>query len=384
MEIGYFDCFSGASGNMILGALIDAGLDKNFLIQELKKIPLEGWRISVDQVKRAGFGATYVDIKIKKNQPKRGLKEIKKNILKSRLEKDVQNKIIKIFLTLAKAESKVHRIPVAKVHFHEIGAVDTILDIAGAVIGFKKLGLEKIYCSALNLGSGLVKTEHGVLPVPAPATAEILKGVPTFQNEIKFELTTPTAAAILKTLAAGFGPMPEMKIEKIGLGAGTKNFAEHPNILRLFIGESLPKEAQDILIEFNLDDASSQIFETLFEKVFQAGAWDIYLTPIQMKKNRPAFKVNIIAPEKNLEKIAEIVFAETPTFGLRWWPIGRIKLDRKFETVKTPLGKVKFKIGSYKNKVMTAAPEYEDLKKIAEEKKLPFRKVREIVLKSSL
>lgn len=375
MKIAYFDCFSGISGNMVLGALIDAGLDKNFLIKELKKIPVSSYKIFISKVRRAGFPATLVEIKITGRQPVRNLKEIKKIILKSRLAPAAQKKIIQIFANLARAESLVHGIPLPKVHFHEIGAVDAILDIAGAVIGLEKLGVEKIFASALNLGSGTVKTTHGRLPVPAPATLELTKGTPVFQNFNAEELTTPTGAAIIKTLGAGFGPLPAMTPQKTGAGAGTKNFPNLPNILRIIVGEAATSsKEQEIMVEFNLDDASPQIFENFFEKAFQNGALDVYLTPVQMKKNRPAVKVSLLVPQGALKKIIDLIFSETPSFGLRWWPIEKVALERKFLFIKTPLGKIKFKAGFLNGKIVNLAPEYEDLKKIAAGGKIPFKK----------
>jgi uncharacterized protein (TIGR00299 family) protein len=288
MKVAYFDCFSGISGDMILGALVDLGVDVDYLKGQFKKIDISGYDIKAKKVEKQHIHGTKVDIVIKEKQRHRSLKDINELIDKSGLDKEVKQSSKKIFLKVAEVESKVHNIYINKVHFDEIGALDSILDVVGAVIGLKKLNIEKVYSSHLNLGRGFVECSHGLIPVPAPATAEILKGVPVYSTNVDAELVTPTGSAIITTLTNDFGPMPLMRIDKLGYGAGKADF-QHPNLLRIFIGDLVSTYDTDFtnMIETNIDDINPEIYSYLVQKLLDHGALDVFLTNIQMKKSRP-------------------------------------------------------------------------------------------------
>jgi hypothetical protein len=386
MKIAYFDCPSGISGNMILGALLDTGLDKDYLNQELLKILnpkseiRNEFQIRITKVKKHGISGTHVEVKPKKEKTFRNLEDILGIINKSRLSKQVKFLGSRIFKRLAEAEAKVHGIPVNKVHFHEVGAVDAIIDIVGACIGIEKLGIEKIYCSPLPSGKGKIVHAHGLLPNPSPAAAELLKGVPTYSAGIKGELVTPTGAAIITTLADSFGDLPRMKVESIGYGAGTMNLPI-PNLLRIFIGEAeIPAERDAVLqIETNIDDMDPKHFPQVIARLMKAGALDAYVQPILMKKKRQGFNLVVLcAPEKR-DEILDELFTRTTTFGARVYVVPREKLPRKFIKIKTRYGKARTKLGLLGGRVKTIAPEYEDYKLIAKKHRIPIQKVyREI------
>lgn len=379
MEIAYFDCFSGISGDMILGSLIDLGLDIEYLKNEFKKINLSGYEINAEKIKKRDISCIKVNITVKDKQKHRSLKEINALIDKSELNPEVKKKSKDIFLKLAKAESKVHNIDIDKIHFHEIGAIDSILDIIGAVIGLDKLNLKKIYCSTIPVGRGFVKSAHGKLPIPAPATSELLKGIPTYSTKVEGELVTPTGAAIISSLTENFGEMPLMKIEKIGYGAGKSDF-DHPNLLRIFVGESLEKYDTDTVnvIELNIDDMNPEHYEVVFEKLLKNGALDVYLTNIQMKKNRPGIKLSIISPLEITNELTDIIFNETTTFGLRIYKTQRKKLFVEKVKVKTKYGEITIKIGKIKDEIKLISPEYEDCKKLAQENNVSLKKIYEL------
>ncbi|MEK7828210.1 MAG: nickel pincer cofactor biosynthesis protein LarC, partial [Deltaproteobacteria bacterium] len=288
MKIAYFDCCSGISGDMVLGALIDMGLDIRILRRELSKLRIRDYSISASKAERHHITGTSFKVKFKESRHHRTFTDIKNLINKSKLSAKVKELSVSIFFNLAKAEAKVHGCKVAEVHFHEVGAVDSIVDIVGTAVGVEQLGTERIYASALPLGSGWVETAHGRMPVPAPAALELLMGVPVIPSSVKSELTTPTGAAIIKTIAKGFGNMPQMKIEKIGYGIGTRDFEQIPNILRIVTGEGSGGQEKLIMIETNIDDMNPQIYDYLMTRLFKKGALDVFLTPIQMKKGRPA------------------------------------------------------------------------------------------------
>lgn len=383
MKIAYFDCFSGISGDMIIGALIELGLDINFLKKELDKLNLKNYKIKSKKIIKNGITATKFDIieSQKHNHEERNLKEIYDIIDNSKLENETKNTIKKIFLKIATAESKIHNKAIDKIHFHEIGTIDTIVDIAGAVIGLKKLSIEKIYCSKLNVGSGFVNFSHGKFPVPAPATVEILKDIQIYHNNIEAELVTPTGAAIITTLADKFGDMPTMKIEKIGYGAGTKDL-EQPNVLRVFLGESdeIQNEAINV-IETNIDNMNTEIYPYVIDKLMENSALDAYLTNIIMKKGRPAVKLTVLSDIKDTDKLCNIIFDETTTLGVRIFCSERKILNRKIKTIKTKYGNVRIKISRLGNEVKNVIPEYEDCVRIAKSKKVPLKKVYEEVNK---
>jgi len=391
LKIAYFDCFSGISGDMCLGAVVGAGVSIKELEKELKKIPVGGYRLISKKVKRAHFASTKVDViqgpkPLTRDQAKgfkvqclRNWEDIERIIHKSSLSKEIKQKGLNIFKRLFKAEAKVHGEALDKVHLHEIGAIDCIIDVFGTIIGLNLLGVEKVFSSPINLGSGFVKTETGILPVPAPATAEILKRVPVYSRDISFELTTPTGAAIIKELSSGFGDMPAMNIGKIGTGAGNRDIKDRPNVLRLFIGDQRPSVYQSderaIIIETDIDDMNPQIYEYVMAKLFKAGALDVHLTHILMKKGRPAVKVTVICNESLKEDLMEIVLKETSTIGLRFYETKRKVLQREIKMIDTEFGKVRVKFSRLGDDIIEATPEYEDCKRIAKRLNIPLIEV---------
>jgi len=380
MTLAYFDCFSGISGDMTLGALVDAGVGIDVLRSELAKLDLAGYAISAEKVTRSGLAAIKVNVVLeKKEQPSRRLPDITKIIEDSSLSPAIKQKSMAIFTRLAAVEAKVHNTTIDHVHFHEVGAVDAIVDIVGSVIGLEHLGITNIIASPLNVGSGSVQTSHGRLPVPAPATAELLKGVPLYSSAPEFELTTPTGAAIISTLASSFGPLPRMRTDRIAYGAGDKDFPGQPNVLRLFIGEPIAAYEEDtsVLIETNIDDMNPQVYDYLIEKLMKQGAQDAYLTPIIMKKGRPAILLSVLTDNAKSDSMLDIIFRETTSIGVRIREVGRKKLSRELREVETQFGKVRVKIGSRGDELLTVTPEYEDCKKLAEEKQAPLKTVME-------
>src|SRR3989338_6918448 len=387
MKTLYFDCFSGISGDMIIGALLDLGLDFEHLKKELKKLNIEDYKIYSKKIVKNGITATkfYVieNKHHKHHHHERNIKEINSIINKSKLNNEIKNKIKKIFLKIAAAEAKVHKTSINKVHFHEIGAIDTIIDIAGAVIGLDKLKVEIIHCSKLNTGTGFVSFSHGKFIIPAPATAEMLKGVPIYHNNIKFELVTPTGAAIITTLANSFGEIPAMKLERIGHGAGTKNL-QQPNVLRVFYGELDEDSGVDdriMIMETNIDNMNPEIFPYIVERLMKNNALDAYTMPIEMKKGRHGIKITALCDKKDIDKLSKILFEETTTLGIRIFPAGRKKLEREIKKINTKYGKVRIKISKLDGKIKNVTPEYEDCARIARKYKIPLRKVYEKINK---
>jgi uncharacterized protein (TIGR00299 family) protein len=380
MRTAYFDCFSGISGDMTLGALVDAGVSIDVLRAELAKLGLPGYEIKAEKVKRCGIAATKVHVIIDhKDQHARHLVDILDIIDRSSLSSSIQRKSSMIFHRLAEAEAKVHGTTTDHVHFHEVGAVDSIVDIVGSVIGLELLGISRIMTSAVNVGSGTVQTSHGLLPIPAPATAELLKEIPLYESDTKFELTTPTGAAIISTLGALFGPLPPMKANVIAYGAGDKDFPGKPNVLRLMIGElvTIHDEDTSLVIETNIDDMSPQVYDYLIGKLMQQGAQDAYLTPIIMKKGRPAILLSVLTDKSKTDTMVDTIFRETTSIGVRIQEINRKKLIREIADVKTPYGTIRVKISKHGNEVLTITPEYEDCKRIAEEMQVPLKNVIE-------
>lgn len=382
MKTAYFDCFSGISGDMVLGVLIDVGLDVNYLKKELEKLDVSGYEIKVKKVEKNHIIGTDVDVIVKEKQKHRSLKDIYNIIDNSRLGKEIKELSKEIFLRLAEAESKVHNIKIGKVHFHEVGAIDSIIDIIGTVIGLKKLQIKDVFCSYLPLGKGFVSCSHGVLPAPAPATVEILKDIPVYSANIKHEMVTPTGAAIITTLTSHFGDMPLMKINRVGYGAG-KTEIKHPNLLRVFLGDLQQGYNVDVttMIETNIDDMSPEIYGYIVQKLFDNGALDVFFTHIQMKKNRPGIKLSVISSMENVEKLVDIIFTETSTFGVRFYETKRMKLNVEKRRIKIKYGEVTVKIGRYKNQIMTVSPEYEDCKRLAIKNDVPLKDVYELAKK---
>lgn len=379
MDIAYFDCFSGISGDMVLGALIDLGLEVQYLKGELQKLDLSGYKITVKRVEKNHIMGTAVDVSVTKDKTHRHLNDILILIDKSQLDNKTKDISKKIFQILAEAESKVHNIPIDQVHFHEVGAVDSIIDIVGAVIGVQKLQMNHVFSSPLPLGTGFISCAHGIIPLPAPATVEILKDIPVYSTNMKHEMVTPTGAAIITMLAKQFGNMPLMKIKKIGYGAG-KTEMPHANLLRVFLGETMDEHEADVttMIETNIDDTNPEVYGYLVQKLFDHGALDVFFTHIQMKKNRPGVKLSVISTLENVDKLVAIIFSETSTFGIRFYETKRMKLTVEKRRVKTKYGEITVKIGRYKNQIKTVSPEYEDCKNIADKYNIPLKDVYEL------
>lgn len=371
MRIAYFDCFSGISGNMVLGALVDIGVDLEKLRVELGKLPLEGYGIEASRVSKRGVRATYVDVITAHPDQPRTLKDIMGLIDRSRLDEDLKKRGREIFARLTEAEARVHDLNIEAVHLHEVGATDTLVDVFGSLIGLKVIGIDEVRCSPLNLGSGLVQCSHGWLPVPAPITVELLRGVPAYAGEAKGELTTPTGAAIATGTAAGFGEMPLMRVEAVGYGAGRMD-PEVPNLLRVLVGERLgaggASGAETVMVtETNIDDMNPQFYDHIMEILLQAGALDVFLTPVQMKKNRPGVLLSAIGRREDTQRIVDVMVRESTTLGVRISETQRVSLPRSSGTVDTRFGQVRVKVARRGDGSSTMTPEYDDCKKAARE-----------------
>ncbi len=379
MKLAYFDCFSGASGDMILGALIDAGLDLGQLETELAQLGLSGYHVGASKITKQGFAATQFEVTLDGNeqQPHRHLHHITKIIDDSHLGQAVKTRAKEVFGRLAQAEADVHGTTIEKVHFHEVGALDAIVDVVGACLGLEMLGIDKIYASAIPTGSGTVKCDHGVMPVPAPATANLLKGVPLAATEETGELTTPTGAAILTTLSAGFGALPAMTIRSVGYGAGHRDGEHRPNVLRVIIGETddIGDTDEIVVLEANLDDVSGEIIGHACDLLMLAGALDVFTTPIFMKKGRPATMITVLAEPDQAISLEEILFRETTTFGIRRTSARRAKLHRTHAAVQTRYGEIRVKVGSRSGANPIASPEFEDCRAAAVRHQVPLREV---------
>lgn len=441
-KIAYLDCFSGISGDMFLGALVDAGVPAQLLEDTVKALDI-GARLEITQVKRNGIGATKVDVyargekdlpreeyweqrKQRKAPPRheehhshgpegahshqavellehnyaksgatsragvpaphehthgRGLKEIRETIGRAAISDGAKATAIAIFEALGAAEAKIHGTDIESVHFHEVGAVDAMVDIVGAAVGAEALGVEEIVCSPLNVGGGTVQCEHGTLPVPAPATLELLKDAPVYSSGIQAELVTPTGAAIVKTLAKRFATFPSMTIEKSGYGAGTRDFSGHANVVRLIVGEAQPghgaktSEETIVVLEANLDDLNPQIYGYVLDRLLEEGALDAFGLPVQMKKNRPGMLLTVLCRPADTARLTELLFMETTTLGVRQRQEARHALARKWVTVSTRWGDVRMKLGSMNGSVTNYAPEYEDCRRLAAEHRVPLKAV---------
>lgn len=396
MKIAYFDCFSGASGDMINGACLDAGLDIEALRASLAGLKVDGYRILAEKVRKQGFAATQFSVQVdaSADRPHRHLHHIREIIESGDLSDRVRSQSIDIFTRLAEVEAKAHGTTIEKVHFHEVGAIDAIVDIVGACLGLEMLGVDEVHCSAIPTGSGTVKCEHGTMPVPAPATAALLEGVPIAATDEVGELTTPTGAAILTTLAKSFGPLPAMIIDRIGVGAGQRDGQTRPNILRVLIGQaqeageavdSTPAsdEVDEIMVlEANLDDVTGEIIGHTYDRLFKAGALDVYTTAIHMKKNRPGTVLTVLAPPELREKVESILFAETTTFGIRSHLVNRRKLVRSTEEVETEYGTIRIKVGRRQGQVVTASPEYEVCRAVATRVDQPLHDVMDVAMRA--
>jgi uncharacterized protein (TIGR00299 family) protein len=382
MKAAYFDCFSGISGDMTLGALVDAGCSVDVLRGKLQGLQVPGWELFAHKVWKNGMAATHVRVKTEDTQTHRSLATILEILEKSKLDDRVKERAGAIFSKLGQAEAAVHGVPVEKIHFHEVGAVDAIVDIVGACIGFEELGFEWFACSPLNVGGGTARMAHGILPVPAPATARLLMGKPTYSNGVQKELVTPTGAAIVATLCELFGPQPAMKISAIGYGAGTADLEGQPNVLRIMVGE-VSDEAVDghggtiRVLEANLDDMNPQIFGYLLERALAAGALDVFATAVLMKKSRPGTLVTILCKPEDEGKFQDMLFAETTTLGVRSHLVERRALPREIVKVVTRFGEVRLKISRADGRMRHASPEFDDCRRLAEEKNVPLQEVME-------
>jgi hypothetical protein len=385
MKCLYIDCFSGISGDMFLGALVDLGVPQKYLKEELSKLSIKDYSISFSRTVRMGISSRRVKVKDlhKKSEHHhhhRTYADIEKLINKSRLKKSVKDKSIDIFFRIAKAEGKIHNRKISEVHFHEVGAIDSIVDIVGSAAGIDFLGVDECIASRVPLGSGFVKCQHGTIPVPAPATLEILKGVPVYSSSIKSELVTPTGAAILASLVKEFKSLPEMKILKTGFGAGTKVFEDIPNVLRLILGEADSIREKDCVwvLETNMDDMNPEWSGFLMDRLFEAGALDVLMIPVYMKKNRPGILLKVICDEKKREKLTSVIFSESTTLGVRSYSAERDILKRRQGKLKTKFGVLNVKIFK-ERKGERIAPEFEECKKVALKRNVPLKEVYEAV-----
>ncbi len=377
MKIVYFDCFSGISGDMVLGALVDAGLNIDDLKSELRKLNLTGYHITSTKTKRNGISATKVSIKVEVSDKVRHLKDIVTIINQSTLSPWVKEKSLLIFNKLAHVEATIHASDINSVHFHEVGAMDAIIDIIGAMIGLEKLGIKKVYASKIHVGSGFIECQHGTIPAPAPATCGLLKNLPIYSNGISSELVTPTGAAIISSIAEQFGNLPEMITHAIGYGAGSKTL-NIPNLLRIFIGEldSTEFETEEVYqVETNIDDMNPEFYDHVISSLFEMGCQDVFLIPIQMKKNRPAAMLNVLVQPDKLKSAMDTIFTETSTLGLRIHKVQKKMLKREYTKIETEYGEVTIKIGRMANKITTLAPEYDECQNIALKHKLPIRSI---------
>ena len=385
MTIAYFDCFSGASGDMILAALVDAGADVANLRRQLEALSVGGCSILAEKITKQGFAATRITVPGHPGEdaPHRSPGTVRRIIKDAELSDWVKRQAVAVFQRLAKAEATVHACPVEQVHFHEVGAVDAIADIVGAMIALEDLGVDRVLCSPIPTGSGTVTCAHGVLPVPAPATADLLRGVPLAECDEAGELTTPTAAAVLTTLAESFGPLPAMTVERSGYGAGRREGVQRPNLLRVILGKPVTEMQTDeiTVLETNLDDVSPEVVGYCLERLLEAGALDAYAVPIYMKSSRPATLLTVLAEPQRVPDLEAILFAETTTLGVRRQTARRSKLSRRTERVETPFGLIGVKVGRRGQGVLTAAPEYRDCREAARRHHVALRVVMEAALR---
>jgi pyridinium-3,5-bisthiocarboxylic acid mononucleotide nickel chelatase len=375
----YFDCPSGAAGDMVMGALVDAGVPLDGLRDELRKLPLEGWEVSAREVRRGAFRATKVEVEIRSevHHPHRSLGDILRIIERSTLADAEKARAARIFQRLGEAEARAHGTTTDEVHFHDVGAVDAIIDVTGAVVGLALLGAESVHVSALPVGSGFVNGPHGTIPVPGPGTVELLRGFPLVDTGVRAELLTPTGAAILTTLADGAGRMPSMVLERVGYGAGTMDFPDRPNVLRCLVGTASSKGGQEtvVQVETTVDDMSPQLYEPLMDRLFEAGALDVCLTPVIMKRSRPGVVLTALCAPDRVDDLARVLFEESTTIGVRWSEWRRARLDRELVTLATAYGPIPFKVSRLGGRIVTATPEFADVARIAREKSLAVREV---------
>jgi uncharacterized protein (TIGR00299 family) protein len=401
VRVLYFDCFAGAAGDMILGALLDAGLPFEELKRALGSLAVEGWEVSADRVLKTGLTATKFRVDEHRaslaeagsraaahphhshhDHSHHSLKDIERAIQRSALSESGKQRATSMFRRLAEVEASIHGMSVEQVHLHEVGALDSIIDIVGAVFGIEWFNAGRIVASPLNTGSGMVKSAHGVFPVPAPATLRLLKDAPVYSTGIQSELLTPTGALILSEYASSYGPMPAMRVDRVGYGAGDRELAETPNVVRLIVGavaEDAPA-TQVVSIECEIDDMNPQIFGALMDRLYAAGALEVFYVAVQMKKNRPGTLMTIVATPEQRQALIDLVFRETTTIGVRYQAMSRECLDREVVTVTTPFGPVRFKVARRGGALMNAQPEFDDLTRLAAEHHVPVKEVQSVAL----
>ncbi|MDX6528825.1 MAG: pyridinium-3,5-bisthiocarboxylic acid mononucleotide nickel chelatase [Blastocatellia bacterium] len=388
MKTLYFDCFAGASGDMILGALVGAGVEPRALLEQLELLGVSGWQVNFEPVDRSGISATYARVHTAHEHAHRHLSDILKIIYDSGLSDSVKDRAARIFSLLAEAEARVHNQPVEKIHFHEVGALDAIIDVCGAAICFELLGIERFVSSPLRVGSGMTEMAHGRFPIPPPAVAELLKGKPIYAGEIEGEFVTPTGAAIIATVCESFGPVPPMRIGATGYGAGSREYPKFPNALRVFVGESddAPSAADEtlLMIETNIDDISPQVVGYVMDRAFELGALDCYLTHTQTKKNRPGLLLSVLCQLADREKFLQMIFTETTTIGARSYEVARRALARETVRVETQFGPIDVKVaylnGASANariEAVNAMPEFEQCRAAARKAGVPLREVQD-------
>jgi pyridinium-3,5-bisthiocarboxylic acid mononucleotide nickel chelatase len=381
MKTLYFDCFAGASGDMILGALVGAGVQPAALIGQLELLGLSGWHIDFEQVDRSGISATHARVQTAHEHAHRHLSDILKIIYDSRLTGGVKDRAARIFSLLAEAESRVHNQPIEKIHFHEVGALDAIIDVCGAAVGLELLGIEQFISSPLRVGAGMTEMAHGRFPIPPPAVAELLKGKPIYAGEIEGEFVTPTGAAIISAVCQSFGPLPLMKIAASGYGAGSRDHHQFPNALRLLVGETedttTAADESLLMIETNIDDLSPQVVGYVMDRAFELGALDCYLTHTQMKKNRPGLLFSVLCRPDEREKFLQMLFAETTTIGARSYAVTRRALARETVRVETQFGPIDVKVAHTNNGAVNAMPEFEQCRAAAQKAGVPLREVQD-------
>ena len=386
MRILYYDCFSGISGDMNLGAMIDLGVEEQFLRDELAKLSLPGWKMSVEKDQRHGiFGTKVSIIQTREEHVHRHLSDIREILNASKLEKAVLDLSIKIFTTIAEAEAKIHNSTIESIHFHEVGAIDSIIDVVGAAICFNRLNVDRVIVGDIELGGGFVQCAHGNLPVPAPATAEIIKGLLVKAGGVNFEATTPTGAAILKTIASGSGPISEYAILETGYGIGQKINPDKPNILRTYLAEenySKQSDGGSVLLECNIDDMNPEWYEQVMSVLMKEGASDVFLSNIIMKQGRPGIKLSVLVKRELVNLAKSLIFKHTTTLGLREIAIGKHTLEREFRQVDTAYGKVTVKLAYYEGELVSKKPEYQECLLISTKENIPLKEVTEKVLES--
>ncbi|MYD62137.1 MAG: nickel pincer cofactor biosynthesis protein LarC [Gemmatimonadetes bacterium] len=373
MKVAYFDCFAGISGDMTLGALVDAGLSFSVLKSELDKLSVREFTLSQRRVEKHGIAGTKIDVNAREGHVHRHLKDVLEIINNSEISASAKEKAARVFQKLAEAEAKIHGTTIEAVHFHEVGAVDAIVDVVGAIVGLELLEIEAIYASKFRFGSGHTRGAHGAMPVPVPAVVEMTKGFPSERTDIPYELVTPTGAALLTALASNIGETIQLRTESTGYGAGTRDVEQVPNLLRVEIGELVadPRTDLPVLLETNIDDMTPEIYGYLIDRLLEAGARDAFLTSVIMKKGRPGIQLTVLADPNKETELTELIFSETTTLGIRRLPVQRHILERRTDTVQTPYGPIRVKIADIGGK-QRITPEYDDCARIAREKQVPI------------